>query len=872
MTSLNTLTMLFVLLTATLLIVAIVAGVRSWRQLRSTLRQQQSSHEILAAVSRVNTNFLLYKDPRRRFGELLETLKDLTGSPMGFISERMEKDGKPFMRCYAITNLAWDEASKDFYDSNIEQGIDFHRLDNLFGHTLTTGEVTIANHCDQGPRSNRVPAGHPDIQSFIGIPLKFQGEVLGMFALANGKEAYSEAFAEWLEPLTNTITGIMYAFRIERAQREASHRMLAARNEAEHANLIKSDFLATMSHEIRTPLNAVVGMLDSLDNTPLSAQQQEFVHTAESAADTLLSLINDVLDFSKIEAGQLSLQSVPVNLCHQAHTVLSLASATPAAQGIDLYLRVAPDTPLEVNGDPVRLRQLLHNLVGNAVKFTHQGHVCVDITPLRHEEGRVDGVRISVEDTGIGIEQEDLPIIFNAFRQIDHSTTREYQGTGLGLAITQRLVNAMQGRIDVVSHVNQGSRFILELPLAPLGEATLTADLSRLPLAHCRALCVTNSHNLFEYLYNLLSPHLAALDCHFKPLIEDEDAGHYDLLLIDDRRYPIDNDSLRYWVQQQSGQGEVIVLGNRDFAELFIPVSAQVRMPLSPIELVGALTQLYRPELLPASEASTVSTQADTLMGITEGLNILIAEDHPVNQKMMEVLMQRAGADFRICSDGREALHALQSEQDFDLVLMDLHMPNMDGFDATRAIRELPPPLNRTPIIAVTADALAGDREKCLQAGMNDYLAKPVRLSELQQVIGRTLASTFMPTGHSGPAIEARPSVEFDAETLIAELGGAENAVLLIHDFADTLHAELSCVHQALEDGDLERARLAAHRVKGSARTLRCEHLAEQLQTIEHHCRAEQLDQAREAYQQLEASLPALEMRLLQFCAQHMHS
>lgn len=859
---------------STTLLGSAYAGLHRLRKQLNSIRQQQRNHLVLAAVSRVNNNFLLYKDPKRRFGDLLETLKDLTGSPIGFIGERMEQDGTPFMRCYAITNLAWDATSTRLYEDNIEQGIDFNRLDNLFGHTLTTGEVIISNDHDTRHRSNRVPEGHPDIRSFIGIPLKFRGEVLGMFGLANGRETYSEDFVEWLAPLTDTITGIMYAFRIERAQREASHRMMAARNEAEHANQLKSDFLATMSHEIRTPLNAVVGMLDSLADTPLSSQQLEYIRTAENAADTLLSLVNDVLDFSKIEAGQLNLQQQAVNLCQQIHMVLSLAAATPAAKGIDLIMTVAPETPLKVMADPVRLRQILHNLIGNAIKFTHRGHVCVAVTAIQGENGRTTGINISVEDTGIGMKPEDLSIIFNAFRQIDHSTTREYQGTGLGLAITRQLVQAMSGSISVQSQPAKGSRFTVALPLLPHGQATLTSGFAQLPLTTCRVLCVTDSQPLYHYLYTLLAPHCACVDCHFKPLLEDANAGHYDLLLVDDQRYPIDNDSLRYWVQQQSGQGELVAIGNRDLAEIFIPVSAQVRVPLSPLELLQALTSLYRPELMPATtEPITLpETFAEGQAELTQGLNILIAEDHPVNQKMMAVLMQRAGAHCHICADGREVLRTLQEEPLFDLILMDLHMPYMDGFDTTRAIRELPPPLNRIPIIAVTADALAGDREKCLTAGMDDYLAKPVRLADLQQAISRVLASSVMPANSPFPDMEPpRASVEFDAETLIAELGAAENAVLLIHEFADSLHDELCRIQQALDNRDLEHARDAAHRVKGSARTLRCEQLADRLQTIEHHCRAEQLEQARTAYAELEASLPALELRLLQFCAQHLH-
>ncbi|GAA0693536.1 hypothetical protein GCM10009104_21100 [Marinobacterium maritimum] len=841
---------------------------------RQHLRETQRQQQVLTAVSKVNNNFLLHKDPKRRFGELLEVLKELTGSPMGLIGERMEMDGQPFMRCYAITNLAWDKTSRALYDDNIEQGIDFFSLDNLFGNTLKSGEVIISNQYDAPPGGRRVPKGHPEIRSFIGIPLKFQGEVLGMFGLANAKSGYSDSLAEWLKPLTDTLTGLMYAFRIERAQREASHRMLLALNEAEDANQVKSDFLATMSHEIRTPLNAVVGMLDSLGNTQaLSPEQRDYIRTADSAADTLLSLINDVLDFSKIEAGKLNLEAIPVNLCQQVDAVMSLAATTPGAHEIDLYFSPTPNTPLEIIGDPVRLRQILHNLINNAVKFTRQGHVSVSLQPCNPEDQPGDGISISVEDTGIGIAPEHQSIIFNAFRQADHSTTREYQGTGLGLAITRHLVEAMGGTISVTSRLGEGSRFTVSLPLQQHGSSTLASSLAQLPLSQCRVLCVSNSHHFYQFLYTLLSPHVACIDCHYTPLAEDAEAGGYDLLLVDDRRYPLDNDSLRHWIQQQSGQGELIVFSNRNLAELFIPVSAQIPLPLSTLDLLQALTALYRPELLPPETQGLALPDGpdDNLASITQGLNILIAEDHPVNRKMMEVLMERAGAEYTLCGDGLEVLDALNSDEDYDLILMDLHMPNLDGFDTTEAIRALPSPLSGIPIIAVTADALSGDREKCLTAGMDDYLAKPVRLTDLQRVISRTLAASFMPANEIVEHPAQPEAVDFDAEGLISELGGTENAVLLIHEFAASLHTELSRIEQALSNSDNESASSASHRVKGSARTLRCGLLAKQLETVEHFSRAGQTDQARSAYTALQQDLPALELKLLRFCAQHLH-
>ncbi|MBP0049538.1 response regulator [Marinobacterium sp. AK62] len=856
---------------ATSVVAALATGF-AFIKTRYHLHQSRRQQQVLSAVSHVNNNFLLYKDPRRRFGELLEVLKSLTGSPMGLISERMEhEDGTPYMRCYAITNLAWDEASRRLYEDNIDQGIDFNNLDNLFGQALTTGNVIIANHDTLKLRPGKAPKGHPEIESFIGIPLKFRGEVLGMFALANSPQEYSQEFVDWLSPLTNTITGILYAFRIERAQREASRRMLEALKETEEANQVKSDFLATMSHEIRTPLNAVVGMLDSLaSTTALTPLQKDYIQTADNAADTLLSLINDVLDFSKIEAGQLTLEQKPVNLCEQVQMVMTLAASTPAAEGIDLYIDADPETPLEVIGDPVRLRQIMHNLIGNAVKFTHEGHVTASLAPIKDASNRQTGIRLSIEDTGIGIAASNQAIIFNAFRQADHSSTREYQGTGLGLAITRHLVDAMDGEVEVASHLGRGSRFTLNLPLQAHGSATLDSGLEALPLGQCKVLCVTNSHQLYENLYRLLSQHTECVDCHFKPLIEDDSAGSYNLLLVDDRRYPLDTQSLRTWIQQQSGQGEVIALSNRDLSELFIPVSVQIPHPVSALELINALTALYRPELMPPPSLPKAEPAAP-VTPITDGLNILIAEDNPINHKMMQILMDRAGADYRICADGRQVLSALEEDPDYDVILMDVHMPHLDGFDTTRAIRRLDAPLNQIPIIAVTADALAGDREKCLEAGMNDYLAKPIRLTELQRVIARTLASRFIQEDMNNGVEPELTVVDFDPDRLTTDLGGVENAIVLINEFANSLHSELALIKQSMEQEDSDQASALAHRLKGSARSLQCQKLAHQLEVLEQQTRSAHFDPARLTLQQLEQDLPALELRLLHFCSQNLN-
>jgi CheY-like chemotaxis protein/HPt (histidine-containing phosphotransfer) domain-containing protein len=335
------------------------------------------------------------------------------------------------------------------------------------------------------------------------------------------------------------------------------------------------------------------------------------------------------------------------------------------------------------------------------------------------------------------------------------------------------------------------------------------------------------------------------------------------MLLVDDRRFKLAPESLRGWIQQRGGNGELIGLSQRDLAQAFIPVTAQLQPPLSPLQLVDTLSRIVQPETATATSDTAFAEPEHTAEPITDGLSILIAEDHPINQKMMEILMQRAGATWQLCSDGLEVIQAMQSDAHFDLILMDLHMPNMDGYEATRSIRDLPGPERNIPIIAVTADALAGDREKCLAAGMNDYLAKPVRLADLQQVIARTMAA------HTDTATANRPEPEapetFDSDNLVEQVGDAESAALLVREFANTLRAELQILQQALNADDLEAARSASHRIKGSARTIGCNLLAAQLQQIETACRSENKPSASKAMTDVTKQLPDLLEQLNSF-------
>lgn len=780
--------------------------------------------ELLNGIRSAQEHFIGSADMGPVFAEMLDVIVKNTGSVFGFIGEVLKDEhGAPFLRSYALTDISWNEQSRKLMRDMGPQGMEFRNLKTLFGSAMTTGDVVIANDAASDPRSSGLPHGHPPIQSFLGLPVYNGLEMVGLVGLANRPDGYDREGIRELDPFLAAISSMIVARREADRRRQIEHQLRTARDKAEAANRAKTQFLAMISHEIRTPMNGIIGMAGLLKSSTLDPKQSEMVDTVLQSGEALVNIIDDILNFAKIEAGQIDLVEKPVVLEELVEGVAALLHQDACTKGLELVTILAPSLPKVILGDAGKLRQVLLNLTGNAIKFTEKGHVTL-------RASIVDGhIEFRLEDTGIGLSKTAHERLFKPFSQVDSSQSRRFGGTGLGLAISKKLVESMHGTIGFASRPGRGSQFWFRIPMRAAPGLSSRMVRSRSPqtiwIAH-------PSPRIRECIRTSLE----APGIEFRELKRTELGRHLSQAPVSGNILIADTSWMRTKASPKSGTSikktrtprpHVVLIGtNLDVEELHSGPETTVTWPLH--------RQVLRAAIRPSAPLRQGHGPPQTPIG----LRVLIVEDNRINARLARLLLENLGCKSVLAINGKEAVEAFK-KQTFDAVLMDCQMPVMDGFSATRKIREWEAQNSketgrrRCTIIAMTANALPEERERSLASGMDEHLSKPFDVATLESLL-RKVASTG--NDGSSPGVKTPTLSRETLGALSAQIGmeAARHLAELWLKEAPARHQRLS---RALSKGRNEEARKEAHALRGSSSIFGLALLVDACAALESHLR-----------------------------------